>query len=92
MSNTQIAQRTCSARRYAYFLSRVRRVVKKTAPVESPVARIGPVKIQLQLARFLEWTGIYGDVTEGTHHGRKLTDRDDGMRQGPKAQKIRAIT
>jgi hypothetical protein len=71
MSNTQIAQRTSSARKH--FPSRVRRVVKKTAPVESPVTSNRPVKIQLELARFLDSVGQNEDATGGTYHGRKLT-------------------
>jgi hypothetical protein len=71
MSNTQIAQRTSSARRH--FPSRVGRVVKRTAPVESPVTRIQPAKALLVLARILEWTGMNGDAGAGTYHRRKPT-------------------
>jgi hypothetical protein len=61
--------------------------VKKTAPVESPVTvtRIGPAKNQLELARFLEWTGIYGDATEGTYRHDKPTGMmaRAGLETGP---------
>jgi hypothetical protein len=48
-------------------------VVKKRKPAESPVARIRPVKPQLELARILDRMGQNEDATEGTYHRRKLT-------------------
>jgi hypothetical protein len=56
------------------YLARVGRVAKRTAPVESPVTRIRPVKALLVLvARILDRTGLYGDAGVGTYHRRKPT-------------------
>jgi hypothetical protein len=49
------------------------------------VTRIGTVQNQLELARFLEWTGIYGDETEGTYRHGKPT----GMMARDRAPKLR---
>ena len=37
------------------------------------MTRIGPVQNQLVRYRFLEWTGIYGDVIEVTYDGLQPT-------------------
>jgi hypothetical protein len=67
-------------------------VVKRRKPAESSVTRIGPAQNQLVGYRFLEWTGIYGDVIEVTYDGLKPTGiMHNAMREDPKAQQVRSI-
>jgi hypothetical protein len=90
MSNPQSRTQNSSARRH--FPWRVGRVAKRIAPVESPVTRIRPVKTLLVLARIL-------DRQDGTERRRSCghlptaqIDRNDDMREDPRAQQIRAIS
>ena len=69
-------------------------MVKKTAPVESPVTRIRPAKNQLELARFLDRTGQNGDTSEGTYrHGKPtgMMGRDRAPRPSRFAQLIESL-
>jgi hypothetical protein len=68
-------------------------VAKRRKPAESPVTRIGPVQNQLVRSRILDSDEQNEDASEGTYDGLKPTGMmgNDGKRQGPKAQQIRAI-
>ena len=56
-------------------------MVKKPAPVESPVTRFDLYRTTLVRSRFLEWTGMKEDAPEDTYDGLQPTGmmgRDQG--------------